>query len=1576
MGTKPIVFGGVTYTFPDDATDDEIMETLGSFEAPDTTGSVAPEPEALPVGVQPLPVGLVEAPETVQSSLSVEEAVEQAVEASKTGEDARTPEQQAQLEELTRLQTGREAGALVSPGGRVDLPSGEPGDGPSRAQMLYNLFEDTQLNVDDIFTRRPVMTAEALARAQAKASLEGEESYADYLPDAMRFSLAGVETPLGAGVRVIGDSVAAAVEVAARHALAYEVDEAGEPVDPDSFAYQAEQLGRSVLGDENYPTSLSTGGLGGPIAKVVESTIGYDFSSDLRAGLQDLGVPPTIVGFVSEGITMPAFGPVDHGSEAAQEMDPYGFRVADPNMDWRDQIVQNATVGRTLKDLFVDMPELREVYKERYGSESAAFYGGILADLMIPDLTFVGGKVAKGVKAAGSVADVGLTALAGSRLVGGRAMREALLQGAETGGRYPRLQMAGDATKAATRGTARTGDEAIEALGEVVAREAVGPRALVDAAEIAGEEAGDLVRLAQQVAPGSKSALWVAKKAEQVGLNQAFSEMRIAQGVSDIERVFDATIKATDDLLKARQAATRVARALGGGSVPASMAGAIEGASTARQLRKAVDLVVPANKSVLDIGRAGTGSALRAILNKADEALEGVGAVEGRARVAEMTRKALGEMVPRDMVAVTSRVMIPRRIADAMRKVVDKDLAGTIEQSGEGFRVVADKIKPTLAAIERMFPVNLRSDFWDGLSDAVRPGRDLRPDQVSRLTEALQSDAYLRLARDPTTGRALGEGLANIGKELDAAVGTTLQRVAARNIASRVMGAFGGNAKGAPAVYQEMGRIIGKETFGVPKRVADALRASRKAGDPDPFLKVGQDLAAKAGRLSDNFIEEAWTNTLSPLYGPLAPVLRRNAEVRRIMGSVPSSEGLRRVDEIAQGLYSESVRELAPKDFGSALVNGLFEAEGWVTVRNVAQRFIEDNPGMDLSMTPGLRGLDPTQAKAMASRAMADIIAQGTTYAHAPGLDGIMDLTLAGTEGVVMRGADEAFQYQAVLDSVGEALRAYGVKYLDEGMDGREVANRLLDQPQSWLQVPEELNALLLIPQGDLVLRKAQELDGLMNLAEAAEVVMRAKNPMGKDTFTATFGIINDFVRAGADLISMNEPTRLVKATFGPAIAVLAKQGVLKALETSFPATKVLAKQGGLKALETLGFDTSPIRRLGKTLDDTLFEASGRPWSQRQVNEEVSRLGVGASTRLSSARRGRLASDLLADLGVTMEGNKALGGPQRAAQYASRLGRMLPSMVDKVEQAFRREVFTIALKEGRTPERAAEIARDAVLDFEPVGTGRAARLLQPLVASGATAVAGLESMLTRPQETMRILRGMRAKQDYVQRTYGTDEELTGFEVPLGMGRLNMYGPSAAAYTAGLAADVYYKGADMEMIEDAGKAIVGGSGPARALGMLSGGIQTWIEGEPTELTNDDEVLQVMLMASLAERGYTDPTGLSPLQPWDVLVERYGLEATNVDPKEGGIIPIKIGRPARFGKGPREIEASYTYKMTPEGRKQFKKDMEWARTLGADPLLEAYKMYGVQPELGVATGGMTELEVAERRMGEEVRKATGR
>jgi len=1366
-------------------------------------------------------------------------------------------------------------------------------------------------------------------------------------------SLQGVETPLAAGIRVGADTFAGAAEVAARQALTYEVDpKTGEPLYPDDISYRAEQALKGAMG-EQYPTTYTSGGvLGlGPVGQSIEGATGFDIGEAPRNALVDLGVPEALAGFLTEGVTVPTFGPVDTGSEAAQEMDPYRLRVYDTDMDWNDQIVRNATVSRTMKDLFVDMPEVREAYAEKYGSESAAFWGGAIADMFVPDVTMLAGPAIKGGKAAGEAVDAGLTYIAASRVVGSHVKDAAL------------------ATKAVR------GESAISAVGEVVAREAVGPRALIDRVEVVSSAPNfarvwipDLVRLAEEVAPGSVSALWVAKRADDVGLSSAFQEMRIAQGAADVERVFGATLaasRADDALAWARLAAMRTARTLGGGFLPDSMAAAIRTAETPMGLLEAIGEVVPPKAAVLNIGRAGTGPALRSILNKADEALEGVGAVDARKQVAEMTRKALGEMVPRDMVAVTSRVMIPRRVADAMRKAVDEDLKGTIVQVGGGFRVAEDKIRPTLAAIERQFPMLLRSDFWDDLFYAVRRGDGINPDQVSRLSEALQSDAYLRLARDPKTGRALAEGLANIGKELDAAVGNPLQRLAARNIGTKLMGIFG-DAKGAPAAYSEMGRLIGKETFGIPKRVADALKASRKAGDPDPFLKVGGDLAEAAGEFSDNFIKEAWLGLL-PLYGPLAQTAQANARVKVLMQAVPSLESLREVDKILLKIGPESFKTIlnfkplgrAPKDFGSALANGLFEAEGWVTIRKTAGKFIEDNPGLDLSMTPGLRGLGPDEAKKVAAQALADIMAQRTTYARAPGLEGIYDLRLAA-EGVPLRGADQLFEYQNALNSVGSALRSFGVKYLDEGISGR-IASRAPGNVDDWLQIPDEINALLMIPQGDVVLRKVLEVDSMLKLAENAEILKRVKTPTDQGTFTTMLGNINDFLRAGLDLIASNEPTRLVKSLFGPAIAVLAKQGVLKALETSFAVA------------------VSPIRRVGKTLDDVLFEASGRPWTQRQINAEVARLGIGSSTRLSAARRGRLVSDLMTDLRVTMESNMALEMVEAGGQGVNDLFRLAPSIVDKVEQAFRREVFGIALREGRTPEKAAEVARDAVLDFESLGTGRAARFLQPLITGGVNAAAGLESMLARPQETVRILRGMRAKQDYVQRTYGTDEELTGFELPLGSGRMNMYGPSAAGYMAGLAADTYYKGASMETAGDAALSLADGSGLASAAGLVSGGLSTWIEGEPADLTRDDEIMQVMLMASLADRSLTDSPLLGPTSPWDLMVDRYGLEAVNIN-EAGGYEPIKIGSPGRFGTGPQEIDAYYTYKMSSEGRNQFKKDMSRAR-LGhergvIDPLLEAYKMYAQQPELGMATTGLTELEVAERRMGEGVRKATGR
>ena len=791
-----------------------------------------------------------------------------------------------------------------------------------------------------------------------------------------------------------------------------------------------------------------------------------------------------------------------------------------------------------------------------------------------------------------------------------------------------------------------------------------------------------------------------------------------------------------------------------------------------------------------------------------------------------------------------------------------------------------------------------------------------------------------------------------MGRELDAATGSAIKRAWSRNFGARLVGAFG-KARGAPAVYRNMGRAIGKETSGIPKRVADSLRAAQKAGADDPFGTVADDLAREAGEFADDFLAEAWANTLGPLYGPLRASIVELPKVARLMEKPPSMASLRAIDDIAQSVPEIAVelKSDAVRDFGSALAGGLFEAEAWVTSRKVAQRFIEDTPGLDLSMTPGLRGLEPNEVKNLVSEAIAHILEQGTTYARAPGLPlGRFDPDTP------------EFVLQTVMDSVGSALRTYGVDYLDQGRSAVEIAEEFGSAIQGWSRRPDGLDALMLVPKADTVLRRLiDDVDGAKALAESATVLRRSKDPADASAIQNLVTWGGEFVRATSDLLSLNEPTKLVRGLFGPPIAVLAKSGAARAAET------------------VLGVGTAPIRRLGKSRTDPLFESGGRTWSQAQLDEEIARLGVGSSTRLSAGRRGRLVSDLMADLKVTMTQNKVLRlgerVPQELAKWFPFLSRMLPSMVDKVEQAFRREIFSMALKEGRTPELAADVAREAVLDFEPFANRGAARLLQPILAGAASGIAGIESLVRRPQEAMRIMRTMRAKQNYVEREYGGDEGLVGVKVP-SIGPINMYGPVAAAYAADLLASAYYANDKLGAAEDLLTGLVGGLGPVAALRSLSGGVQTWIEGEPTELTKDDEMLQVMLAASIADR-YGLDLPWTPFKPWDVLVERYGLTATNINEK-GKRVDIKIGRPARKGRGPggEDIEAFYTYKMSNEGRKQFKADMARANQFAGSQVLEAYKAYGVIPQVGLGTSGFTELEVAERSMGEEVRKATGR
>jgi hypothetical protein len=1400
-----------------------------------------------------------------------------------------TQEQEAEAIKKAEAEARRKEGALVSPGGRVDiprLPEEEPGYFeraldfvPEALQTAYEFYKpEAQEDIREVFQRQPVMTPEAVKEAEARVKAAGEEPLAEYLPDALRLSVKGVETPLAATLRGLTAPFTGAVELAAREALTYEVDPTtGQPRDPDDLSYLAEQALRGVLGDENYPATLSSGGVlgGGVPGKAL------DVPAKVNKKLRDAGVPQSLAGFLAEGITVPTFGPIDYGEGAAPDvkaLDPYGLRKADTRLDWSDQVVRNARVDRSMKDLYVDMPEVRKAYKDTYGSESAAFYGGILADMFVPDATMIAGPVAKGAKMAGKAADAGLTAVAATRLYGGKVAREALSAA-------PKL----------------TGEAVNAEVAKIVAREALAPRAIIDAIDIEGDVGRALANLPAEV-KNSASGKWMVRQI-QAGLSpaDAFAELRVAQNLADVQRVWDATVAAGKGVNEARQAALATARsALGqpNAYLPPRVVDALLNAPTAAEAARRIQPFVPSSSSLINLGSPGSGAAVRGTLNLADDTLEGVGYAEAVAKVAESVRKTLGELVPRDMVAVTSKVMVPRDLAPVLRRAVDRDLQGVLEVAGQGFRVPDASKARVIAALRRVYPDNIRSQFWDDTLGKIGKGTPLAPSDATRLTDALQTDAYLRLA--PPAGRAGAERLANIGKEFDRATGTAFTRALAGNLASRVKGAFTGRAKGVPGAYAAMGKRIGQETFGIPKRVADEVRAAAAAGEADPFRRVGDDLADKADEvgMGDNFVEEAWDNALEPLYGPFKQVVkdlaRKDAGLQALLKNPPSLNGLEEVDRAVVGVIGEgSVREV--KDFGSALLSGLVEAEAWVTARRIALEVMQDTPGLAVTLSPGLRGFPQDQLPSLVSRALSDIMAQGTTRAVDPNWTPTL-------------GAPE---YQSVLDAVGDSLRAMGVNYLD-GVQADQVAARVASgiTPQGY-EIP---GVILLRP---LELERILNPEGLKRLAEGVEVLRRTKD--GKslvDDLGSAATTAEAFSRSVAELLVGSDVVRAGTNLFSLPVALLAREGLSNALNLT--AKVVLPRKDGL-----------------------LFTAGGRPWTRTSVDAEAARLGVEASTRLSASRRGRLASDLAADIEQGVRGNPAYRGVELGTQVAESVGRIIPGVVDAAERRFRYLGFEEGLRRGMTPEGAAEFSRDLLFDFEPLALDGWKRVFTPIVTKAVEGAAAIRSLVERPQEAVRIMRAARARQDYNERTYGGDEPILE-PVP----GLRPLGPAAAAWLTGVMADAYY-GKEELGLGSAAAAL----NPVKAAELALGDLQTYLEGDAGE--TPDEMLNVMLLASMADRAGGKAGSIAG---WDALTERYGLTPTNVT--KDGVLPevlIPSVAPTRTGAPPRGGEpVPLAFKMSPEGRKQFKSD--WARLnlvlLGTPPtILQAWNDTGSAPEVRV-------------------------
>jgi hypothetical protein len=184
-----------------------------------------------------------------------------------------------------------------------------------------------------------------------------------------------VETELGAALRsALGYGSALAGELYFR-GLGYEVDEEGQPVDPDDFGLQIAKA-REALG---LPAVIRAPGEAGAL----------------------YGIP--LPGVATRSTSRPAYELDPDGRRRASSVevpglleDPAGFLEAETK-----RLAQNVASGRSIADEFRDAPEVAAYYAEVWGDPDAAYYAGIVPELFIPGGP---GVTAQGAKKLGEVA--------------------------------------------------------------------------------------------------------------------------------------------------------------------------------------------------------------------------------------------------------------------------------------------------------------------------------------------------------------------------------------------------------------------------------------------------------------------------------------------------------------------------------------------------------------------------------------------------------------------------------------------------------------------------------------------------------------------------------------------------------------------------------------------------------------------------------------------------------------------------------------------------------------------------------------------------------------------------------------------------------------------------------------------------------------------------------------------------------------------------------------------------------------------------------------------------------------------
>ena len=194
-----------------------------------------------------------------------------------------------------------------------------------------------------------------------------------------------VETPLGATLRAALSWGSAAAAEGVFRGLGYEVDEAGNPVDPEDFGYMLAELRRAA----GLPEVIAPSSIAVELAQTVGERLGIDpeavstVTNALEA-VPQLAVPLPGIATESQQRKVTTFDP--EGRRRVETVD-----VPSPVEDFAGflraegtRIAQNVAKGRTFGDEFLDTPAARDYYARVWGDEDAAYIAGMLPEVVIP----------------------------------------------------------------------------------------------------------------------------------------------------------------------------------------------------------------------------------------------------------------------------------------------------------------------------------------------------------------------------------------------------------------------------------------------------------------------------------------------------------------------------------------------------------------------------------------------------------------------------------------------------------------------------------------------------------------------------------------------------------------------------------------------------------------------------------------------------------------------------------------------------------------------------------------------------------------------------------------------------------------------------------------------------------------------------------------------------------------------------------------------------------------------------------------------------------------------------------------